>query len=179
MTTCYVISSKTFCFNFSFDPTPVSEYSLQSPQSHNNNNYFQVALWLPQLGQQVGCKRNRGQRRIEHQARSPFSCFWFYLSILQAVFYNKMLTLCKAGLPTMGANMVAMIGEGVRWVTSSYLILPHLIWFLVSFKSHLINLPNLEGGVGGRPKDRTIQGLLYQPGQVISIIYSLWNKTFV
>jgi len=31
---------------------------------------FAVALWLPQLGQQVGCKRNRGQRRIEHQARS-------------------------------------------------------------------------------------------------------------
>ena len=54
-----------------------------------------------------------------------------------------------------------------------HLILPDLALSDFWFHLNLINLPNLEGGVGGRPKDRRIQGLLYQPGQVISIIFSL------
>jgi len=31
---------------------------------------FAVALWLPQLGHQVGCRKNRGQRRIENPGRA-------------------------------------------------------------------------------------------------------------
>ena len=42
---------------------------LSSPPT-TLTRYFQVALWLPQLGHQVGCRKNRGQRRIENPGRA-------------------------------------------------------------------------------------------------------------